>query len=295
MTSVTAMTGVTDHPGGGLAYEVLSSRSIPLDLPDHLPDGSGRTWAPLSTTLVHGRADTVLIDPPLTTAQAAAVGDRVQARGRRLTHIVITHAHGDHWFTAALLADRFPGTRVIATKATIAAMHAAVAARDAFWDRVLPGQIPPSPVTAETVPGDRLSVEGHEIIVVGVGHSDTDATNVIHVPDLGLVVAGDVVYDGVHPFLVESAGGGRDAWRAAIDTVTALTPRRVVAGHKQPPRDDDPTRAVTETRNYLDDVDDLLTRHTDPVGFFHAMVERHPDHLNRSTLWGSAQALYTPR
>ena len=51
-------------------------------------------------------------------------------------------------------------------------------------------------------------------------------------PDLGLVVAGDAVYNGVHQFLGESAGGGRDSWRAAIDTVEDLGPRWVVAATK---------------------------------------------------------------
>jgi len=245
--------------------------------------------------VVHGDRDAVLVDPPLTTAQAVVVGDRVEAGGRRLTHIVVTHAHGDHWFTAALLADRFPGARVVAAAGVIGQMHRAVGARAAFWDRMLPGRIPASPVTAVTTPDNRVSLEGHELVIVEVGHSDTDDTTVVHVPDLGLVVAGDVVYDGVHPFLVESAHGGRAAWRAAIDTVAALAPHRLVAGHKDPVRDDDPTRAITGTRRYLDDVDDLLRRKADPAGFVESMLERHPDRLNPSTLWGSALALYVQR
>lgn len=275
-----------------LAYDVIPRGSIPLTLPDRLPGGGARTWAPLSTTVVHGTRDAVLIDPPLTTTQALAVGDRVEAGGRRLTHIVVTHAHGDDWFTAALLADRFPGVQVVAAPGVIGQLHRTLAAREGFWDRVLPDQIPASPVTAVAVPGNRLLLEGHELLVVEVGHSDTDDTCVVHVPELGLVVAGDVVYDGVHPFLVESARGGRAAWRRAIDTVAALGARRIVAGHKKPERDDDPARAITETRQYLDDVDDQLLRQADPVAFFDAMLERHPDHLNPSTLWGSAQALY---
>ncbi len=279
----------------GLGYEVLTSGSIPLDLPDRLPDGGGRTWAPLSTTLLHGDRDAVLIDPPLTAAQARTVGDRVAATGRRLTHIVATHAHVDHWFTAALLADRFPGAQIVATAGVIGQMHRAVGAREAFWDRVLPGQIPASPVTAVTVPGNRLHLEGHDLLIVEVGHSDTDDTTVVYIPALGLVVAGDVVYDGVHPFLVESTRGGRDSWRRAIDTVAAFTPRRLVAGHRNADREDDPTRPITDTRHYLDDVEELLREQADPVGFYRAMINRHPDHLNPSTLWGSALALYAGR
>lgn len=281
----------------GLSYEVLVSPAIPLALPGRLPDGGARTWAPVSTTLLHGRHESVLVDPPLTAAQAESVADRVQAAGRRLTYIFATHAHGDHWFTAASLADRFPGAQVVATAGTIEQMHRAAQARAGFWDKILPGQIPASPVTAVDTErlGNRLVLEGHELSVIGVGHSDTDDTSVLHVPDLDLAVAGDVVYNGVHQYLVESHDGGRDAWRRAIAVLEGLGAGTVVAGHKNGEHDDDAGRQILQTRQYLADVDDLLEKEPTPEGFYHAMVERHPDHLNRSSLWGSSQALYAGR
>jgi glyoxylase-like metal-dependent hydrolase (beta-lactamase superfamily II) len=282
----------TPTVGGVLGYDVFVSESIPLALPDRLPNGGSRTWAPISTTLVYGERDAVLIDPPLTAAQADAVGDWVEASGKRLTHILATHAHGDHWFTAATLADRFPGAQVTALAGTIEQMHRALAARKDFWDKILPGQIPASPVTAVPAGGNRIQLENHELILVDVGHSDTDDTGVVHIPDLHVVVAGDVVYNGVHQFLVESGNGGRDAWRSAISVVEALAPRQIVAGHKIAGRDDDAARVIAESRRYLNDVDELLPRHPTPEDFFSAMLERHPGHLNASSLWGSAQALY---
>ena len=282
----------TPTVGGVLGYDVFVSESIPLALPDRLPNGGSRTWVPISTTLVYGEHDAVLIDPPLTAAQAVAVGDWVEASGKRLTHILATHAHGDHWFTAATLTDRFPGAQMTALAGTIEQMHRTLAARKDFWDRILPGQIPASPVTAVPAGGNRIQLENHELILVDVGHSDTDDTGVVHIPDLHVVVAGDVVYNGVHQFLVESGNGGRDAWRSAISVVEALAPRQIVAGHKIAGRDDDAARVIAESRRYLNDVDELLPRHPTPEDFFSAMLERHPGHLNASSLWGSAQALY---
>ncbi|MFD8089358.1 MBL fold metallo-hydrolase [Streptomyces malaysiensis] len=280
-----------------LGYEVIVSEAIPLALPGRTPDGGARTWAPVSTTLVFGREEAVLVDPPLTTAQAEAVADRVRAVGRRLTHIFATHAHGDHWFTAPSLADRFPGAQVVATGGTIAQMHRAAEARAGFWDKILPGQIPASPVTAVAAEdlGNRLVLEGHALSVLGVGHSDTDDTSVLHIPDLDLVVSGDVVYNGVHQYLVESRDGGRDAWRRAIAAVEALGARRIVAGHKNHRYDDDADRQIRETRRYLADTDQLLETEPTPERFYSAMIRRHPDHLNRSSLWGSSQALYPDR
>ncbi|MFD0346107.1 MBL fold metallo-hydrolase [Kitasatospora aburaviensis] len=214
-----------------LGYDVFVVDPSPLT-GSELPNGEPRRYQPIAVTLVHGRQDAVLVDPPLTTEQAQQVGDWVESSGKRLTHIVATHGHGDHWFTAETLAERF-GARVVASAGTIEQMHTNVSARELLWDVMWPDQIPVTPVTAETVPGNRLALEGHELGIVEVGHADSDDCTVVHVPDLGLVVAGDALYNGVHLYLADAAAGEFGPWRKAIDTVAALRPRHVVASHQQ--------------------------------------------------------------
>ena len=260
-----------------------------------LPNGEPKGGSPVASTLIWGSEDAVLTDPAFTTDQAQALGDWVAAKGRTITDIFITHGHGDHWFAAGLSAKRF-GARVVATAGSIAQMHAGIAARPHLWDKAYPGAIPPSPVTAVTVPGNRLSLEGHELVIVEVGHSDTADTSVLHVPDLGLVVAGDVIYNGAHLYLGESVlVGGFRPWREAIDRVEALKPRHIVCGHQNKQRDDDAERTIAETRRYLDDADELLRTESTAVDFFNAKVERYPNHLARTVLWAGASALYGVR
>ena len=78
------------------------------------------------------------------------------------------------------------------------------------------------PVEVRAVGEEGLSLEGHALIPGEVGHSD--GTTVLGVPSLKLAVAGDVDYNNVHPALSNSAGGGLDAWRRALDQVEALDP-----------------------------------------------------------------------
>ncbi len=282
-------------PNGTLGYDVFISGPTPMAVDAPLPNGERRMFSPLSATLIYGTNDAVLVDPPLTTDQAASVGDWIKASGKNVTHIAATHGHGDHWFTAGVLADRFDA-RVVASSGTIEQMHNNVAAREAMWDKAYPGQIPPSPVTATTVTDNRLTLEGHDLAIVEVGHSDTDHSTVLHVPDLSLVVAGDVMYNGAHQYLAESADGGRDAWRNAIGRVRALRPRRIVASHRDKNLDDDAERIMVETRQYLDDADDLLLTQETARDFFNAMLERYPNRrLGATILWAGAQALYARR
>lgn len=259
-----------------------------------LPNGEPKLFSPMASTLVYGDEDAVLTDPGLTSDQAQVLGEWVAARGRNVTDIFVTHGHGDHWFAAGLLAERF-GARVVATEGTIAQMKANVEARPFVWDKVYPG-IPPSPITAVTVPDNRLSLEGHELRIVEVGHTDTDDTSVLHVPDLEIVVAGDVIYNGVHMYLGESVlVGGFDPWRHAIDAVETLLPRHIVCGHQTKALDDDAGRTIAASRQYLDDADELLKTAGNAVEFFNAMIERYPDYLGHTVLWVGASVLYRVR
>jgi glyoxylase-like metal-dependent hydrolase (beta-lactamase superfamily II) len=217
--SSTDVRQVSDRTGH-LAYKVFINDPPPQD--GLLPNGEPKQFSPQASTLIHGAEDAVLVDAPLTADQARALGDWVAGKGWNLTDIFITHGHGDHWFTAGLLADRF-GARVVATAGTIGQMHAAVASRSLLWDKLYSG-IPSAPVTAVAVPDNRFTLEGHDLVMVEVGHTDSDDTTVLHVPDLELVVAGDAIYNGVHMYLGQSAVGGFRPWREAIDKVEALEP-----------------------------------------------------------------------
>ena len=283
----------TSEATNTLTYDVFVNDPPPQDN-GLLPNGEPKLFSPQASTLIYGREDAVLTDPPMTADQARALGDWVAGKDRNLTDIFITHGHADHWFAAGPLAERF-GARVVATAGTIAQMHANAALRQLLWDKVYSG-IPPTPVTAVTVPDNRLTLEGHELVIVEVGDTDSQDTSVLHVPDLELVVAGDVIYNGVHMYLAQSAVvGGFGPWRDAIDKVEALKPRHIVAGHQNKQLDDDAQRTIAETRQYLEDAEELLRTENTAVDFFNAKIERYPNHLGRTVLWAGASTLYGVR
>jgi glyoxylase-like metal-dependent hydrolase (beta-lactamase superfamily II) len=275
--------------GDGLTYEVFINEP-PAQDNGALPNGEPRLFPPLASTLISGAEDAVLVDPGFTTDQAQALGDWVASKNRNLMDIFITHGHGDHWFNTDLLAQRF-GARVVATEGTIAQMHANVAARPFVWNKVYPG-VPSSPVTAATVPDNRFTLEGKKLVIVEAGYTDTDASSVLHVPDLGLVVAGDVIYNGAHLYLSETSLAGLDNWRQAIDRVESLGARSIVAGHQDSNLDADAARTTAETREYLDVAQKLFNTEKTAVDYFNAMIDRYPDRLGRTVLWATAQAVF---
>jgi hypothetical protein len=144
---------------------------------------------------------------------------------------------------------------------------------------------------AEPLTDLHIELEGHELVVVETGHTDTDQTTVLHIPSIDLVVAGDVVYNDVHLYLAESDHDKRMEWIRALDTVDALHPRTVVAGHKRPGRADDP-KTVEETRAYIHDFDRLAARAGTAVELYERMLSLYPDRINPGVLWGSAVAIH---
>ena len=277
-----------------LQHKIFVAGQIPQSGRGLLPDGSTRMWSPITSTLIIGQHDAVLVDPPLTTTQAGEVGDWIAASGRTLRHIYITHGHGDHWFGAIPLLQRFPDVSVLATEGTSKLMAAQNQPqfRADFWDQVFPGQLPTGEVDVCRVDADGFELEGVRLQPIEVGHTDTDATTILHVPQTGLLVAGDAVYNGVHPYLTESGGvTGIDAWLAALDIAEALRPAAVIAGHKDPRLADDPSQ-IQATRRYLTDARRLIESSDSAESFYAGMLALHPGRINPGALWGAAITLF---
>jgi glyoxylase-like metal-dependent hydrolase (beta-lactamase superfamily II) len=274
-----------------LSYAVHVAPSLPTTVTDLPPDQARRVWSPISATLITGERDAVLVDAVMTSGQAAELGDWAAATGKNLTTVYVTHGHGDHWLGLGTILERFPDAKAVAIPSVARNIASQIGSDfiETFWKPRFPGQIPENLVGVEELEGDRFELEGEELVAVDLGHTDTDDTTALHVPSIGLVVAGDAAYNDVHLYLAESDATGRRSWLTALDTVEELSPRAVVAGHKRPERSDDP-KILEETRQYIRDFDALAARTATPLELYTEMTARHPDRFNRGALWGSARA-----
>jgi glyoxylase-like metal-dependent hydrolase (beta-lactamase superfamily II) len=63
-------------------------------------------WSSISSILIYGERDPVLVDTPTTATQATALADWVEESGKNLTTIYATHGHGDHFFGNGTLLER---------------------------------------------------------------------------------------------------------------------------------------------------------------------------------------------
>jgi glyoxylase-like metal-dependent hydrolase (beta-lactamase superfamily II) len=278
-----------------LRWDVFLAPSIPAITSDLPPGEKLRPWPPISSTLISGERDAALVDTPITVEQARAVANWIAASGKNLTTIYATHGHGDHFFGTSTVLERFPGARFVARPDVIKIMRqqASPESLATFWNPRFPGQISSQLAIAEELAGNVIDLEGHDLVSVPLGFADTASTTCLHVSAVGLIVAGDAAYNGVHLHLSESPDPQkRQEWIAAVDKMESLKPRAVVAGHKRVGNDDGP-KILGETRRYVRDFERLAVQTTTARELYDQMLKLYPDWGNRGALWSSVRAIKT--
>jgi glyoxylase-like metal-dependent hydrolase (beta-lactamase superfamily II) len=240
------------------------------------PFGEPLGFDPITSTLIFGEHDAVLVDAMMTIAEADALADWVALHNRNLETIYITHAHFDHFYGLGILLERFPSARAITTPATLNAMQSSFTPPiERLARRCFPGQIPTRLVPPEPYAQDTFTLEDHEIRIIEQGHTDSADTTSLHVPSIGLIVAGDVVYNECHMYVGDTTPDSRKNWIAALDKLATLNATTVVAGHKKPGAPDSPS-AIQDTKRYLQDYDQLQKTAKSDQELFDQMTALYP-------------------
>jgi glyoxylase-like metal-dependent hydrolase (beta-lactamase superfamily II) len=240
------------------------------------PFGEPFGFDPMTSTLIFGEYDAVLVDAMTTVAEAEALADWIALHNRNLETIYITHAHFDHFYGLSILLDRFPGARAIGTPKTVKAMQISFTPTvERLARRLFPGQMAAKFVAPEPYEHNTFTLEGQELRIIEQGHTDSADTTSLYVPSIGLVVAGDVVYNQCHMYVGDTTPQSRKNWVAALDRLAALEPSIVVAGHKKTGAPDSPS-AIEDTKRYLLDFDRLQKTATSDEELFNKMTGLYP-------------------
>ncbi len=277
-----------------LRADVFVAPAIPAVPPVPIPDGIAPLWTPTTSTLISSGREAVLVDPLFTTTQANSLADWIENLfpDKRLTYIYVTHGHGDHFFGLSTLLKRFPNATAVATKGTLAHMEEQLTPdNQAFWNTWFPGDqinFPASP-PAKALPSHNLTInlEGHALVAVPAGHSDTNDSSFLWVPDLMMAVTGDIAYNGAYQYLAESLTSPlRRKWIQAVEKVKSFHPETVVVGHKQPGAVDG-SWTLNATQEYIRLWDRLISEAKDAEDMFRKIKSADPDKTGDFVLWWS--------
>ena len=108
------------------------------------PFGEALGFDPVTSTLIFGEHDAVLVDAMTTVAEAEALADWIALHNRNLETIYITHAHFDHFYGLGILLGRFPGARQSQRPRRWTPCRCLYSVVERLARRMFPGQVAPS-------------------------------------------------------------------------------------------------------------------------------------------------------
>jgi glyoxylase-like metal-dependent hydrolase (beta-lactamase superfamily II) len=255
------------------------------------PGKENLLWVASTVTLICGDRDAVLVDTFLTEQHSIELVNWVGENVRNLSAIYVTHAHGDHYFGLQHLLDRFPKARAISTASNAATIQEQIKPESvrSFWEPRFPNQIPSQLIAPQILEGDTVYLEGEELKIVELGHTDTAHSTALYVPSVGLAISGDCVYNNTHLYLAECDVEACNEWLRALGKIEALHPKSVIAGHGVLDPDSSP-RHIGETRRYLRDFLASLATTSTAMELYETMLALHPNRVNPGSLWAAAKA-----
>jgi len=213
-----------------------------------------------NTILIRTDAGNVIVDAGMSPARAAPVREALLRESPGpIAALIYTHSHIDHVGGASVWVD--PTTEIWATEAFLphfikqyGAFRAAESRRGAsqFGRHVAEADLPCSALgrrpdlDAATTTGARLPTRtfssSHDLEIGGVridlreAHGETHDHLFVHLPDEGVLLAGDNYYQAFPNLYTLRGTTARpiDAWIASLDAMRRLAPEHLVPSHTLP-------------------------------------------------------------
>ena len=243
---------------------------------------------PVSSVLVSGDKDAILIDAQFGKAQAQHVVDKIRASGKHLTTIYISHGDPDYYFGLQTLTDAFPDATVLASAPTVEHINKTKDAKLAFWGPQMGVDAPVKLIVPQVLNGNSLQLEGRDLEVIGLNGKQPDRS-FVWIPSLKAVVGGVVVADNIHVWMADTqTPQSHKQWLSTLKRIDSLQPGVVVPGHYLG-ENDRSIDAVHFTRDYIKAFDEETLKAKDSAELIAAMKKRYPDLAEESSLELSAK------
>lgn len=266
----------------------LARAAQPLELQIYNP--GEKAIFPVSSTIVSGAHQVMLIDAQFQRNDAEALVRKLKAGGKKLTTVYVSHGDPDYYFGLDVIQAAFPDARIVATAPTVAHIKATMDGKLAYWGPILKDNAPQKLVLPEVLAGDTLKLEGRSIEIKGLKGASPERSY-LWIPSLKTVTGGVVVASGIHVWVADTQSAkSRSDWQSTLNSIAALKPAAVVPGHilGEAPKG---LGAVTYTSAYLKAFEAEAAKAQNSAELVAAMKARYPQAGEQASLELSAKVI----
>ena len=259
---------------GLMIVATASAAPQPLKLEVYNPGTSG--IFPVSSELITGKTDAIVIDAQFDRASAEQLLKKVQDSGKKLTTIYISHGDPDYYFGLEVLKAAYPDARIVAPAPVVAHIKATMDGKLAFWGPKLGANAPKQLIVPEPLEGNTLTLEGRKLEVIGLDGASPDRT-FVWIPSLKAVVGGVLVVGNEHVWTADTQTlASRQQWVKMLDKISALHPQVVVPGHFSAGAPQN-IASVRFTKDYLKTYEAETVKAKDSAALIEAMKKHYPN------------------
>jgi hypothetical protein len=264
---------------------ILVSQFGPVKIHSYLSPADGFH---VNTQMIEGPTAVVIFDGQLLLPYAGEVASYVQALGKPVDRIILSHAHTDHWSGLQVLTDRFPDARVFALDGVANQLRARGQARlDSF--RPIYGDRIATKVTipTETVTEGLHRIDGITYDFKRFVDAESDLQLAALLPEQKVLMAFDLVFSpNEHAFtLVDHF----DHWMIILEQLKALQGYDTITiGHDTPVH----RSAIDSTIAYVKRAKEIHAASADATTYSERLRAAFPDLQHAEWVDLSAKLLY---
>jgi metal-dependent hydrolase (beta-lactamase superfamily II) len=245
----------------------------------------------VNTQMIEGPTAVVIFDGQLLLPYAGEVASYVQALGKPVDRIILSHAHTDHWSGLQVLTERFPDARVFALDGIADQLRARGQARiDSF--RPIYGERIATKVTVstETITEGVQRIDGITYDFKRFVDAESDLQLAALLPEQKLLMAFDLVFSPTeHAFTVVDHF---DHWMIVLEQLKTLQGYDTIAiGHDTPVH----RSAIDSTITYIKRAKEIHAASADAKTYAESLKAAFPDRQLASMVDFSAKLLYAAR
>lgn len=266
---------------------MLSASAFAAELSYKVYNPQAQGIFPVTSTLISGEKDAVLVDAQFSVNDAKNLVKIIQDSGKNLKYIVITAGDPDFYFGLEPLVQAFPDAKVIATPEVVKHIEATKEGKFAYWGPILKNGAPSQVIVPSPSEDKTIVLEGEKIEIKSPGKY----ASYLWVPSNRTILGGVGLSSGIHVWTADAqTEKERNEWRKTVKQMNRLNPRAVIPGHYI---GDIPTgtQAIDFTYQYLVDVDRVLKDHKDSASVIAALKEKYPNLAEESSLELSSKVL----